>query len=65
MHRTCLQMTSVGGPVFSIAWDDRRRFLIVGGHSVIHIYKVSKGRGCWQGELSAMQDAELGAAFMP
>ncbi len=36
-----LQITSVGGPVFSLAWDERRRFLIVGGHSVIHIFKVS------------------------
>ncbi len=35
-----MQMTSVGGPVFSIAWDDRRRFLIVGGHSVLNIFKV-------------------------
>ena len=34
------QMTSVGGTIFSIAWDDRRRFLIVGGHSVINIFKV-------------------------
>mmetsp|Transcript_33374 Transcript_33374/g.84557 ORF Transcript_33374/g.84557 Transcript_33374/m.84557 type:complete len:866 (-) Transcript_33374:212-2809(-) len=38
-----LQMVSVGGPVFSLAWDDRRRFLIVGGHSVINIYKVDMG----------------------
>ncbi|KAF5833397.1 WD40-repeat-containing domain protein, partial [Dunaliella salina] len=35
-----LQMTSVGGPVFSIAWDDRRRFLIAGGQSIISIFKV-------------------------
>lgn len=34
-------MTSVGGAVFSIAWDDKRRFLIVGGQSVINIFKVS------------------------
>ncbi len=34
------QMTSVAGPVFSIAWDERRRYLIVGGHSVINIFKV-------------------------
>lgn len=36
-----LQMTSVGGPVFSIAWDDRRRFLIAGGQSIISISRLT------------------------
>jgi len=35
-----LQMTGTGGPVHAIAWDERRRYLIVGGNSVIHIFKV-------------------------
>eukprot|EP00798_Chlamydomonas_sp_ICE-L_P013183 gene13183-30648_t len=35
-----LQMMAIGGPVFSLAWDDRRRYLIAGGSSVINIFKV-------------------------
>lgn len=52
-HVCCApQMVSVGGPVFSLAWDDRRRFLIVGGHSVINIYKV----GCLVPSSSGLAD---------
>ena len=28
--------------MFSLAWDERRRYLIVGGHAVINIYKVDQ-----------------------
>eukprot|EP00201_Polytomella_parva_P021851 CAMPEP_0175043714 /NCGR_PEP_ID=MMETSP0052_2-20121109/3361_1 /TAXON_ID=51329 ORGANISM="Polytomella parva, Strain SAG 63-3" /NCGR_SAMPLE_ID=MMETSP0052_2 /ASSEMBLY_ACC=CAM_ASM_000194 /LENGTH=378 /DNA_ID=CAMNT_0016306845 /DNA_START=48 /DNA_END=1181 /DNA_ORIENTATION=- len=35
-----LQMAPVGGPVFSLGWDTKQRFLIVGGHSLIQIFKV-------------------------
>ncbi|GAX81669.1 hypothetical protein CEUSTIGMA_g9097.t1 [Chlamydomonas eustigma] len=36
-----LQMMSIGGgPVFSIAWDERRRYLIVGGQAVVNIFRV-------------------------
>eukprot|EP00955_Chlamydomonas_euryale_P034512 349804-Chlamydomonas_euryale.AAC.3 len=29
-----------GGPVFSLAWDDRRRFLIVGGQAIINVFRA-------------------------
>jgi len=36
-----LQMMAVGGgPVFSLAWDDRRRFLIVGGQAIINVFRA-------------------------
>ena len=33
-------MTPVGSPVFSLAWDGRRRFLVAGGNSVLHIFRA-------------------------
>lgn len=33
-------MASVGGSVFSLAWDVKRRFLVVGGHSCLNLFKV-------------------------
>lgn len=41
MYHAVPQMMSVGGgPVFSIAWDERRRYLIVGGQAVVNIFKA-------------------------
>jgi len=31
-----------GGPVFSLAWDERRRYLVVGGQAVINIFKFDQ-----------------------
>jgi hypothetical protein len=33
-------MTAMLGPVHSLAWDPRRKFLVVGGNMVLNIYRV-------------------------
>ncbi|MEW5312499.1 MAG: hypothetical protein WDW38_004130 [Sanguina aurantia] len=35
-----LQMAPVGGPVFSLAWDTKRRFLVVGSSALLQIFKI-------------------------
>ncbi len=36
-----LQMAPAGGPVFSLAWDSKHRYLAVGGNAVVQLFKVS------------------------
>lgn len=33
-------MAPVGGPVFSLAWDTKRRFLVVGSSALLQIFKI-------------------------
>ncbi|KAJ9524068.1 hypothetical protein QJQ45_022573 [Haematococcus lacustris] len=65
-----LQMTSVAGPVFSLAWDERRRYLIVGGHAVINIFKVdmAEARKLSQQQrsvASGLKDSGVGSGDIP
>ncbi|GFH06432.1 uncharacterized protein HaLaN_01062 [Haematococcus lacustris] len=65
-----MQMTSVAGPVFSLAWDERRRYLIVGGHAVINIFKVdmAEARKLSQQQrsvASGLKDSGVGSGDIP
>mmetsp|Transcript_22487 Transcript_22487/g.73031 ORF Transcript_22487/g.73031 Transcript_22487/m.73031 type:complete len:760 (+) Transcript_22487:29-2308(+) len=37
-----LQEVEFGGPVFCMAWNQKRKQLVAGGNCVIHIYRVNK-----------------------
>ncbi|GFH06087.1 WD_REPEATS_REGION domain-containing protein [Haematococcus lacustris] len=60
-----MQMTSVAGPVFSLAWDERRRYLIVGGHAVINIFKARKLSQQQRSVASGLKDSGVGSGDIP